>query len=69
MTRHIWRAADTGIMLWEPAVAATTTIAPQKPHEQKQSHTVTETDTQGKRSPVILPFAIPEQVLTARKQT
>ncbi|KAI4651304.1 uncharacterized protein J4E78_007995 [Alternaria triticimaculans] len=45
MTRHVWRAADAGVMLWEPAVAAT----PPAPHQSQmpqQLHEVTEVDIQ-----------------------
>ncbi|KAI4911862.1 hypothetical protein J4E90_006679 [Alternaria incomplexa] len=46
MTRHVWRAADASVMLWEPAVAATTPLAPQEPHNSKQLQAVTEADIQ-----------------------
>jgi len=46
MTRHVWRAVDAGVMLWEPAVAATP--APHQSQVPQQSHEVTEADIQGK---------------------
>ncbi|KAH6878194.1 hypothetical protein BKA58DRAFT_452211 [Alternaria rosae] len=50
MTRHVWREADAGVMLWEPAVAATTPLAPQATHISKQSQVVTEADIQASLS-------------------
>jgi len=47
MTRHVWRAADAGVMLWEPAAAATPPASHQSQMPQ-QLHEVTEADIQGK---------------------
>jgi len=44
-------------MLWEPAVAATTPLAQQEPHNSKELQAVTEADIQGKWLPHISPFA------------
>ncbi|KAG9189682.1 hypothetical protein G6011_06550 [Alternaria panax] len=46
MTRHIWRATDAGMMLWEPAVEATVTTKPQESPIIKQEHIITEEDIQ-----------------------
>ena len=59
MTRHAWRAADAGVMLWEPAVVAT----PPAPHQSQmpqQLHEVTEADIQGKWLPDIFLFFLHE---------
>jgi hypothetical protein len=67
MARHVWRAADAGVMLWEPAAEATTTIVPHEPYEQKQLLPVTEADIQGKWSPAVFPCYAAEQVLMTLK--
>jgi hypothetical protein len=55
MKRHIWRAADTGVMLWQPAVEAITPTELKEPHPFEQPHTVTGADIQGKWLLAILP--------------
>ncbi|CAN9334892.1 unnamed protein product [Alternaria alternata] len=46
MTRHTWRLADAGVMLWEPAVEAATATALQGAHALEQPDNVAETDIQ-----------------------
>jgi hypothetical protein len=68
MTRHTWRLADAGVMLWEPAVEAATATALQGAHALEQPDNVAETDIQGKWSPIILAYSVTGQGLTAYDQ-
>jgi hypothetical protein len=67
MTRHIWRAADAGVMLWEPAIEVATATAPQEVYPLEQPDFVMEADIQSEWTPVFLPYNVAEQVLTSRK--
>ncbi|CAN9267664.1 unnamed protein product [Alternaria sp. RS040] len=46
MTRHTWKVADAGVMLWEPAVEAATATALPEAHALEQPDNVAETDIQ-----------------------
>ncbi|RAR10903.1 hypothetical protein DDE82_000874 [Stemphylium lycopersici] len=46
MSNHMWRAASAGVMLWEPAPAATTAPVVEEVPKMRQSHTITGADVQ-----------------------
>jgi len=64
-SKHVWRVADAGVMLWQPATETTLDLTLQEPLEPW--YNLIEDDIQGKWLSFVPPFNTIEQVLMVTK--
>jgi len=64
-SKHVWRVADAGVMLWQPATETTLDLTLQEPLEPW--YNLIGDNIQGKWLRFVPPFNTIEQVLMATK--